>query len=223
MTTNEAAEREAKPLPEPWRGLYSRLIKLGAHILHQRYWGGSITGEDAGKQDDALAALGMESRLIADALAIAARAPQPQQAPEVQELAEECKRLAETYADGPHDDGYFGAHRAALYAAIDRLAALAQPQQAPTQPESEALTDADSVQVMGVRRDGSMEVIGTATMPPKMKARELVREQFGHIDEDAGNDAAMALWCCEQLIEWMGKNPPRVVLSQRKATKEQSE
>lgn len=63
----------------------------------------------------------------------------------------------------------------------------------------------DTVQVVGKRADGTEEVIGAAPMPPEMKAREIVREMLGPIDEDAGNNAAMALWCCEQLLEYIGK------------------
>lgn len=63
----------------------------------------------------------------------------------------------------------------------------------------------ETVKVVGVRRDGTQQVIGEATMSPKMKARDIVREMFGAIDEEASNDAAMAFWCCEQLIDWMAK------------------
>lgn len=66
----------------------------------------------------------------------------------------------------------------------------------------------DLVTVLGVKADGSQEVIGHAVMSPKMKANDIVREMMGPIDEDAANDAAQALWCCEQLIDWMAKNPP---------------
>lgn len=60
-------------LPEPWRSLYSSLIVLGASILQQRHFGSPINLFDAGKQDDALAKLGMDARLIADAMALAAQ------------------------------------------------------------------------------------------------------------------------------------------------------
>lgn len=62
---------------------------------------------------------------------------------EAQALTEECKRLAGLSSSAAN----FDAHRA-LLAAIDRLAALAQPQQAPTQPESEVLTDERRAQII---------------------------------------------------------------------------
>lgn len=71
----------------------------------------------------------------------------------------------------------------------------------------------DKVTLVGVKPDGTEEVIGTATMPPKMKARQIVRDMFGEIDEDGGDSGAMALWCCEQLLEWMEKTPPAVTVS----------
>lgn len=67
------------------------------------------------------------------------------------------------------------------------------------------ITDEDLVNACGVKGDGSSDVLGKALMPPKMKARDLVREQFGAIDEDAGNDAAYALWTCEALLGWLEK------------------
>lgn len=66
-------------------------------------------------------------------------------------------------------------------------------------------TRKDMVTLVGVKADGTEHVLGQATMPPKMRARELVIENFGGIDGVSGNDAAMAFWVCEQLIEWMGK------------------
>jgi len=72
-------EREA--LAEPWRGLHKRLIVLGAAIVAQRTWGERQSYQESGKQDDALAALALEARSIADALAHEAAkssAPAPQ-------------------------------------------------------------------------------------------------------------------------------------------------
>lgn len=65
------------------------------------------------------------------------------------------------------------------------------------------MADIETVQVIGVRQDGSEVDLGRTPMPPKMKAREIVRSYFGEIDEDAGNDGAMALWSCNELIDWM--------------------
>lgn len=77
-----------------------------------------------------------------------------------------------------------------------------------SKPDAQDEQDPDLVTLVGVRPDSSEQVIGQATMTPKMKARDLVREQFGYIDEENGNDAAMAFWACEQLIEWMEKTQP---------------
>ena len=92
----------------------------------------------------------------------------------------------------------WNAYRKAVIAAL-----AAQPKAEPVQP-----AEADTVQLVGVKADGTEHVLGTATMPPKMKARELVRDMFNTIDEETGNDGAMAYWVCEQLIEWMEKTPP---------------
>lgn len=62
----------------------------------------------------------------------------------------------------------------------------------------------DLVTLVGVKANGTEEVIGQATMPPLMKARELVREVFGYPQGD-GDDSDLALCICEQLIEYMGK------------------
>ena len=76
---------------------------------------------------------------------------------------------------------------------------------APLQAEPEASGNAsDTVQLFGVRSDGTEVLVGAARTPPKMMAREIVRQMFGEIDEEAGDAGAMALWCCEQLIDWLG-------------------
>lgn len=72
----------------------------------------------------------------------------------------------------------------------------------------------DLVTLVGVKADGTEEVIGQSTMPPLMKARQLVCEVFGHPQGD-GDDADLALCICEQLIEFMGK--PAVVNVTRQA------
>lgn len=69
-----------------------------------------------------------------------------------------------------------------------------------------ANVEKDMVTVIGKRADGSSQVLGMAPMSARMKAREIVLEMIGPIDEDGGNDAALAYWCCEQLIEWMEKS-----------------
>lgn len=62
----------------------------------------------------------------------------------------------------------------------------------------------DKVSVLGVRADGSSEVLGTAPMPAAMKRRDIVREQFGEPSADqCGTDADMCLWAMEQYHDWL--------------------
>lgn len=73
----------------------------------------------------------------------------------------------------------------------------------------------DKMTLLGVRADGSQVVVGEITTSPKRKAREFVEGIMGRIDEDAGNDAAMALWACEQLIDWMGETKHTINMVRR--------
>jgi len=72
----------------------------------------------------------------------------------------------------------------------------------------------DTVNVLGVKADGSQHLIGTAPMPASMKRLELAREQFGEPNGD-GNDADCCLWAMEAYHEWLVKQgwqaPPLVV------------
>lgn len=87
-----------------------------------------------------------------------------------------------------------------------------QPAQA-TQAEV-TMTDADAVQVYGVK-DGVQTLIGSAPMPPHMKARELAREQFGHFEDGDGSDAELCFGALEQLIDHMERSAHRAILAQR--------
>lgn len=63
----------------------------------------------------------------------------------------------------------------------------------------------DTVKLYGIK-DGVETYLGEIRTPPKMKAREIVARYFGAVttdDETAGTDGAMALWACEELIDWM--------------------
>jgi hypothetical protein len=62
----------------------------------------------------------------------------------------------------------------------------------------------ETVDLYGVGPDGEKR-LGKVAMPPRMKARELVTEMFGAIDDDSGNDASMAFAVCDQLLDWMKK------------------
>jgi hypothetical protein len=52
-------------------------------------------------------------------------------------------------------------------------------------------------------KDGVLVHLGKAAMPPRMKARELAREQFGHFEDDDGSDADSCFYALERLIEYM--------------------
>jgi hypothetical protein len=70
----------------------------------------------------------------------------------------------------------------------------------------------ETIDLVGVV-NGVHVPIGTMPMPPSMKAKEIVRSYFGRIDEDEGNEAAMALWACNELVTWMesqGWTPPPI-------------
>lgn len=70
----------------------------------------------------------------------------------------------------------------------------------------EVAADPDECQLVGVKADGTQHVLGTVTMPAKMKAREIVQSYFGHFHEDDDyGDAAMAYQCCLDLIAFMQK------------------
>ena len=62
------------------------------------------------------------------------------------------------------------------------------------------------MQVVGIK-DGKETVLGTATITPRMKARDLVREMFGGWEEDDGSEADLAFAVCESLLRWMGETP----------------
>jgi len=65
----------------------------------------------------------------------------------------------------------------------------------------------DMVTLVGVKADGTEHVLGQATMPPKMKARELIQNYFGQFDggNDDDSDGAMAYLAACELIDWMEK------------------
>lgn len=95
---------------------------------------------------------------------------------------------------------------------VEQYALSQQPAQA-TQAEV-TMTDADTVQVYGVK-DGVQTLIGSAPMPPRMKARELAREQFGHFEDGDGSDAELCFGALEQLIDHMERSAHRAILAQR--------
>lgn len=118
-----------------------------------------------------------------------------------EELAREALQLAhDRLADmlrGDDGQAWKEAERAMplIKAALDLLRVV----------PAEQAQAADRVQVVGVKSDGAHHNLGTMPMPARMKAREVVLEMLGPIDEEAGNDAAMALWACEQVLEYVEK------------------
>lgn len=71
--------------------------------------------------------------------------------------------------------------------------------------EGQQLPESDLVQIIGIK-NGVETLLGQAPMPPKMKARDLVRETFGHFDDADGSDAELCFGVCEQLIDHMAKS-----------------
>jgi hypothetical protein len=75
----------------------------------------------------------------------------------------------------------------------------------------------DTMNVLGVKADGSSVLLGTAPPPPKMKREDLAREQFGPLSPDeSGNDADCCLWALEMYHEWLlaqGWQAPPLVVS----------
>lgn len=65
----------------------------------------------------------------------------------------------------------------------------------------------ETMQVIGVK-DGVETIIGTATITPRMKARDLVHENIGGFEDGDGSEADVAFSICRWLLEWMGENPP---------------
>lgn len=63
-------------------------------------------------------------------------------------------------------------------------------------------TEIETVDLYGINSEGIQVHLGSANMPPKMKAKEIVQVYFGHEDEDLRD---MAMICCEELISWMLK------------------
>lgn len=75
-------------------------------------------------------------------------------------------------------------------------AEVAKP--APVQQEPVA----ELVELVGVK-NGVETSLGKVAMPPRMKAREIAREQFGAFQDDDGSDADFCFGALETLIDWM--------------------
>lgn len=70
-------------------------------------------------------------------------------------------------------------------------------------------TNVDKVQVIGIRRDGTQEVLGTAPTPPAMRRREIARDVFGEPSSggdgwaDGWSNADLCLGALEVYHEWL--------------------
>ena len=74
----------------------------------------------------------------------------------------------------------------------------------------------EAVNVIGVKADGSADLLGSMPLTPAMKRADIAREHFGPLTPDAsGNDADLCLWAIEQYHDWLAsqgwKAPPLVV------------
>ena len=73
---------------------------------------------------------------------------------------------------------------------------------------------ADTVNLFGVRADGSTELLGTAPMPPRMKAREIASDHFGPFKEDDCSNADTCFWALVGFLDWLetqGWRPPTLI------------
>ncbi|ABM32264.1 hypothetical protein [Paracidovorax citrulli] len=66
-----------------------------------------------------------------------------------------------------------------------------------------APTDADTVDVVGVRASGEHVNLGKMPMPPTMKARDIATSQFGGFQDGDGSDAEMCFGALEELLAWL--------------------
>ena len=75
----------------------------------------------------------------------------------------------------------------------------------------------EQVNLIGVKADGSSDLLGTVPMPPAMKRREIVRNFFGEPGgPDDIDDASCCLYALEQYHDWLlrqGWTPPQLVVT----------
>ena len=88
----------------------------------------------------------------------------------------EIMNLADTYADGPHTEGYYGVHRAALLSAIEALVRDA---------EGTGFVDVyrDAKRYRWLRDSMDSPIVSEAPAPPKMVTDpQAIRECFEEDD-----------------------------------------
>lgn len=75
-------------------------------------------------------------------------------------------------------------------------------------------TEMEQVNVIGMKSDGSSDLIGTIPMPPSMKMREIAKQYFGEIGPDDDGDLCVA--ALEDFHAWLLKQgwvPPEQTLT----------
>ncbi|QXV72216.1 hypothetical protein Acf1_00019 [Acidovorax phage ACF1] len=90
--------------------------------------------------------------------------------------------------------------------AFRRLAMEVRRRCAAPRPQADAgaaPTDADTVDVVGVRASGEHVNLGKMPMPPTMKARDIATSQFGGFQDGDGSDAEMCFGALEELLAWL--------------------
>jgi hypothetical protein len=74
----------------------------------------------------------------------------------------------------------------------------------------------ETMNLIGVKADGSSDLLGTVPLSPMIKRKDIAREQFGPLSPDeSGTDADCCLWALDQYHEWLVQQgwqaPPLVV------------
>ena len=87
-----------------------------------------------------------------------------------------------------------------------------------TDTKTPSPSDAETVDLIGVRDDGTHVNLGKISMPPRMKAREIARSYFGPFEDDDASDAEMCFGALETFLDWLVKQgwadttpPPQAV------------
>lgn len=110
--------------------------------------------------------------------------------------AAELLALIDAYADARHQQGHSSYNIKTQAARGAVIAALSAAQ---------AGVPADQVDLVGVRANGEHVNLGKIAMPPRMKAREIARSQFGGFQDDDGSDAELCFGALEEFIDWRVK------------------
>lgn len=101
--------------------------------------------------------------------------------------------------------GAYVTNDASREAAIANAVAAHKAQAAPAAGAVAGPTEADTVDLVGVRANGEHVNLGKIAMPPRMKAREIAASQFGGFQDEDGSDAEMCFGAMEELLAWMTK------------------